>query len=298
MRASSHGATTDRRVCRAGSLFVLLTASLLLRATPVFAATQPAAAPDTSAPKAVALVAIPFPPMPSDAPKPTTDPRDLEGFYVRLSAPQPVTLMEDGKPLPYLPGTFALLQHRIAMMKAGKPLASPQSFCLPSGLFWNFGLNFPFRIIQQPKQILFLFQEGHALWRIHMGGDAAINPPLSYEGYSTGHWEGDTLVVKTIRLRAETWLDLLGTPHSDQAVYVTRIRKIGSGSQLELRTTVTDPVDFSAPWTTRAVVDWRPDQSQLTEYNCEESSGSDAEAQRYGTVTDEYDPRHFYGRTP
>ena len=51
----------------------------------------------------------------------------------------------------------------------------------------------------------------------------------SGHGYSVGRWEGDTLVVETNNLRgAETsphdgWLDVRGSPYSEQARFIERI---------------------------------------------------------------------------
>ena len=50
-------------------------------------------------------------------------------------------------------------------------------------------------------------------------------------GYSVGRWEGDTLVVETNNLRgAETspydgWLDVRGSPYTEQARFIERIRR-------------------------------------------------------------------------
>jgi hypothetical protein len=241
--------------------------------------------------KQLPTIAIPFPPLPANAARPSTDPRDLEGFYVNLERPERVILDETGVPPPYRPATYQLLQRRVAAADAGHPAASHMSFCRPPGFFVNFGLNFPMRLIQKPDETLFVFEEFHALWRIRMGEAAPLPAPPRYEGYSWGHWEGDTLVVTTKGVRADTWLDIAGTGHSDKAVFTHRIRKIEGGSKLEILTRIDDPEAFKAPWTHRSVLTWRPDQTDFAEFNCEESTGTAAEAERYGTDTGDYGGR-------
>jgi hypothetical protein len=44
-----------------------------------------------------------------------------------------------------------------------------------------------------------------------------------FAGYSTGHWEGDTLVVDTVAIREDTLFDTF-SPHSDQFTVRERIR--------------------------------------------------------------------------
>ncbi|MDP9084880.1 MAG: hypothetical protein M3N50_14125 [Pseudomonadota bacterium] len=38
----------------------------------------------------------------------------------------------------------------------------------------------------------------------------------SFMGHSIGHWEGNTPVIETVRLREETTLNFPGLPHSAQ----------------------------------------------------------------------------------
>ena len=45
-----------------------------------------------------------------------------------------------------------------------------------------------------------------------MGGRFPQDPNPTWNGYSTGHWDGDTLVVETIGFRDDLWLDASGNP--------------------------------------------------------------------------------------
>ena len=92
------------------------------------------------------------------------------------------------------------------------------------------------------------------------------------QGYSEGHWDGDTLVVETTDMT--DGLDQRGYPHSDQAKIVERIRltpDAGVGKILDYELTMTDPVYYTAPvgFTKR----WMPlKDGHIMAYNCTEEA--------------------------
>jgi hypothetical protein len=68
--------------------------------------------------------------------------------------------------------------------------------------------------------------------------------PHTWQGFSVGHWEGDTLVVYTTHLK-ENWLGLNGLPRSDQAVATTHIMR--HGHVLTVASITYDPVYLAQP---------------------------------------------------
>jgi hypothetical protein len=66
-------------------------------------------------------------------------------------------------------------------------------------------------------------------------------------GHSTAKWEGDTLVVDTIGMRPETWLDRGGLMHSEKLHLVERFDRTGV-NEITWTVTVEDPVFFEHPW--------------------------------------------------
>ena len=68
-----------------------------------------------------------------------------------------------------------------------------------------------------------------------------------WDGYSVGHWDGNTFVVDTIGLDDRTWLDKFGYPHTDQAKLQERYRRLDRDT-LEFKMTLTDPEYYSKPW--------------------------------------------------
>ena len=74
---------------------------------------------------------------------------------------------------------------------------------------------YPLEIIQQPHQVVFLYEYYHQVRRIYMDGrEAPAYWPLSLAGHSTGHWDGDTLVVRTTHLSPDNVMTTTGRPFS------------------------------------------------------------------------------------
>jgi hypothetical protein len=80
------------------------------------------------------------------------------------------------------------------------------------------------------------------------GRPLPVDPQPSFYGYSTGKWEGDTLVVQTNGFRDGLWLDISGTPLTDAAMVTERFHSPTFGS-LEIDVTIDDPKAYTKPWT-------------------------------------------------
>src|SRR5579864_9189143 len=74
------------------------------------------------------------------------------------------------------------------------------------------------------------------------------DPNPSWNGYSTGHWEGDTLVVETSGFLDGQWLDRAGSPLTNAAKMTEKFRRPNYGT-LEIDLTVDDPKAYTKPWT-------------------------------------------------
>jgi hypothetical protein len=76
------------------------------------------------------------------------------------------------------------------------------------------------------------------------------DPNPTWNGYSVGHWEGDTLVVETAGFRDDLWLDASGNPLTEQGKMTERIRRPNYGT-LEVEITINDPKAYTKPWTVK-----------------------------------------------
>ena len=115
-----------------------------------------------------------------------------------------------------------------------------------------------FEIRQFPDVVLLLVgglagEADHTVRRIYLDGRG--HPPdlrPTWMGHSTGRYEGDTLVVDTIGINDETWVDLQGHPHSDSLHLVERLRRVDQKS-LEYEATIDDPKAYKNTWKKKIV---------------------------------------------
>ena len=70
-------------------------------------------------------------------------------------------------------------------------------------------------------------------------------------GESVGHYENDTLVVDTVGLSADTFIDNYRTPHTTQEHVVERFKLAEGGKMLQVDIRVEDPGAFTMPWSAR-----------------------------------------------
>jgi hypothetical protein len=95
------------------------------------------------------------------------------------------------------------------------------------------------------------------------------DPQPSFNGYSTGKWDGDTLVVQTSGFRDGTWLDRKGSPLTESGKLTERFRRVNYG-KLEIDLTVDDPKAYTAPWTVKISHNLKLD-TDLLDYICLEN---------------------------
>jgi hypothetical protein len=147
---------------------------------------------------------------------------------------------------------------------------SPQAHCQPSGVPWVNAVPLPYKIIQSPKLIILLYEENTMFRQIYLDGRKPVkDAEPRWMGYSTGKWEGDTLVVETTGINDRTWLDAMGHPHSEDLQVTERFRRLDAG-HLDIEVTVTDPKSYTKPITYTQKTTIQPDQD-LLEYTCSEN---------------------------
>jgi hypothetical protein len=124
---------------------------------------------------------------------------------------------------------------------------SPVAHCLPYGLPNRYFNARPFKIFQTPEAIVMFFELDGAFREIHTDGRKLPADPFpSWMGYSTGKWEGDTLVVDTGGFNDKTWLDVRGHPHSEALRVQERFHRRDFG-HMDVQATVEDPIALTKP---------------------------------------------------
>jgi hypothetical protein len=176
--------------------------------------------------------------------------------------------LKDG--LPFRQSALALRNQRMA--DYGKD--NPDAHCLPMGLMQFHTHPAPRKIVQTPGVILILYEANSGIRQILTDGRPlpANDPQPWWYGYSTGKWEGDTLVVQTSGFRDDGWLDIVGTPLTSAAKWTERFRRINVGA-LEIEVTVDDPKAYTKPWTVTIKQRLLPNE-QLMEFVCGENERS------------------------
>ncbi len=121
--------------------------------------------------------------------------------------------------------------------------------CLPPGMPAMMSAAYGMEIMQDEQKITFFSEHQDALRRVFLDGrkpsPQVLNDP-TYAGYSTGHWEGETLVVDTVALSDKSFIDG-SSPHSEKMAVHEQIRFVEPGI-LEDQITVTDPLALTEPW--------------------------------------------------
>jgi len=141
------------------------------------------------------------------------------------------------------------MRERNARVLAGAPGYTRQAACWPNGVpgFLLYPVQ-PIYFVQGAKEVLIISQEDHQVRHIYMNMPHSAHVPLSWHGESVGHYDGDTLVVDTIGMNNQTWIDNYRTPHTDKLHVIERFRLTGGGRTMRVDLHVEDPGAFTTPW--------------------------------------------------
>lgn len=152
----------------------------------------------------------------------------------------------------------------------GRDDQDPLAFCFPPGPTRIFTEPRPFEIRQIPEMVYILSEVDHVVRRIQTGGEKIEGYPPTWHGYSVGRYDGNTLVAETIEINEQTWLDGLGTPHSDVLKLTERFRRVNRNT-LEIAFTFDDPKVFTRAWTGRKRYQLQPANFEMPDHAlCEE----------------------------
>jgi hypothetical protein len=173
---------------------------------------------------------------------------------------------EDVVPQPW---AKALQQKYEDNLHADDPLAH----CLPHGVpRINTNGLFPFKIVQTPGLVVILYEQLNQFRQIFMDGRTLakdLNP--TWLGYSTGRWDGDTLVVDSRGFNGKALLDTQkGHPASEELHVTERFRRKNFGT-LDVVATIDDPKAYAKPWTTTTQKMFLQLDTDLLEFICGEN---------------------------
>jgi hypothetical protein len=150
----------------------------------------------------------------------------------------------------------------------------PTGFCLPVGPARGLQAPFPFQIVQTPGLIAILFEYQRTYRLIYTDGRKApddIHDYPEWMGFSTGRWEGRTLVVDTVAINDRSWLDTAGHEHSEKLRLTERFTKVDD-STIDWSVTFDDPTYFTQLWTVSRPLRRPKPGDRIMSYSCEENN--------------------------
>ena len=201
--------------------------------------------------------------------QPTADPGDQAGGVEGIVAPKyQLNVMRDlNGAVPFQPWAAELFKQR----QANKMRDNPMIQCLPAGVPRLNAYIHPYKIVQTPDLLVVLYESQTMFRQIFTDGRShPSEPEPSWLGYSTGKWDGDSLVVETIGFNDKTWLDGFGHPHSDAMKLTERFRRRDFG-HMDVEITIDDPKAYTKPIRYLQPQVLQPD-NELIEYICNENA--------------------------
>jgi hypothetical protein len=160
-----------------------------------------------------------------------------------------------GGVLPYQPWLVPIVKERTT----NNAIDDPHIRCWPDNFIRAYGMPHLLKFVHSPS-LLVVLNEMNAGYRQVFTDARPLpqDPNPTLQGYSSAKWSGDTLVIDTIGVRDDTWIDWNGSVLTESAKVREQIRRPDFG-HLEVQVTVDDPKAYTKPWTVtlkeRIVVD-------------------------------------------
>ena len=150
---------------------------------------------------------------------------------------------------PYKPAWEAAYTRFLNDVVKQEKFSDPLSLGYPGGMIRMMSPARGLQFVLRPEQVWIIYERPDVRYIYTDGRPIPPKDELwpTFEGYSIGHWEGDTLVVQTVSIRGGIPIDRTGAALSDEARVVERIRKTDDKT-LQSDITIEDPVAFTAPW--------------------------------------------------
>jgi hypothetical protein len=126
------------------------------------------------------------------------------------------------------PAAAAIVKKHGETSLANMTYPTPSNRCWPSAvpyIFFQPGVQ----VLQQPHQIVFVYLRGPEFRHVRLNETHPAGVTPSWYGDSVGHYEGDTLVIDTVAVKADrpfAMVDMYGTPFSPALHVVERYRMI------------------------------------------------------------------------
>jgi len=147
----------------------------------------------------------------------------------------------------------------------------PISRCFKPGVPHMMYLPFPFQIVQSKNQLTISSEYIHNTRFIFLNrtdhfGQGELD---LWNGDSVGHFEGDALVTDVFNFHPDVWLDRSGNHAGGATLRVNERFTFINADTLRYQATMTDPVNFTQPWTIETLLYRHKDPAkEILEYEC------------------------------
>ena len=132
---------------------------------------------------------------------------------------------------------------------ANLAIDDPHIRCLPDNFLRAYGLPHLLKFVHKPDLLVVLDEMNAGYRQVFTDARPLPNEPNpTWQGYSSAKWSGDALVVDTIGLRDDTWIDWNGSVLTEKAKVREEIQRPDFG-HLVIKVTVDDPKAYTKPWT-------------------------------------------------
>jgi hypothetical protein len=216
--------------------------------------------------RAVALSALALTTLSTTLAFPAEPSKSTSGLSGIWQAGMPFDFVDPAKDeMPLTPAGKAKLKEWRDAADSGRPKADSVARCEAFGMprVMTFGT---FELLETPGQVTIITEILHEVRRIYTDGrKMPADFDASYDGYSTGHWEGKALVVTTTGLQANT-NDQYGVPHTEHLKVLERIELLDNDTMRD-RITLIDPEVYTKNWTVDRLYK-RAKNYEISEYIC------------------------------
>jgi hypothetical protein len=153
-----------------------------------------------------------------------------------------------------------------------------ESTCQPPSIIYSMQGPFPMEIFQGADLIVIKMEYFDVVRIIQMNmEDHPDTVPASVSGHSIGHWDNDTLVVDTTRIKAATFLNN-GLDHSGDMHLVEHFRLSDDGETLYIMQVYEDPAVFAGKAARLIPLNRGPEGEHVWPYDCDPSYGAAIES--------------------
>jgi hypothetical protein len=194
---------------------------------------------------------------PNRGPRATAPAADEPGNATNITASRQMRDIGVDLPggLPYRPWLVPIVKERTA----NEAIDDPHIRCLPDNFLRAYGLPHLLKFVHSPDLLVVLNEMNAGYRQVFTDGrPLPEDPNPAWQGYSSATWSGETLVIDTIGLRDDTWIDWNGSVLTEAAKVREEIRRPDFG-HLDIKVTVDDPKAYTRPWSVvlkqRIVVD-------------------------------------------